>query len=335
MSNTIRQPGEWETHTACWLAWPSAANLWEENLRSAQSEFTSLCRAIADFGESLKILVPDQSSASDAERSLKGLPVQFYRIPFGDIWLRDTAPIFLKRSTGEGVASTFRFNGWGGKYELPHDSDVSIQVARAFGGARVEREWVLEGGSIESDGEGTLLTSRQCLLNPNRNPDLRQADIEGRLKEDLGAEKILWVTDGLVNDHTDGHIDTIVRFVAPGEVAVMVPSGDDGPNARIYAQIIDELTGQVDARGRTLKIHRIPSPGRVENEDGEIMPASYLNFYIANRGVVVPVYGTEHDEAAALALTALFPGRQVRALPAKAILSGGGAFHCITQQEPV
>lgn len=334
MSVSICQPGEWENHDACWLAWPSHENLWEENLPAAQSEFTALARAIAGYGEKLKVLVPTAKAKADAEAALSGVNAEFYMIPFGDIWLRDTGPIFMRGPKGQAIVASFGFNGWGEKYVLPHDREVSAAVAKASGQEVHSHDWILEGGSIESDGEGTILTSRQCLLNPNRNPKLSLLDVEAKLAVGCGVTKVLWVSEGLVNDHTDGHIDTIARFVKPGEVVCMKASGMDDPNAEIFQKIYIELSAMTDAQGRRLKVHQIPSPGFVTDEDEQVMPASFLNFYIANRGVVVPVYGTPYDAAAVEALKPIFPGREVIGLSAKAILSGGGAFHCISQQEP-
>jgi agmatine deiminase len=328
------QPAEWSAHRACWLAWPSHENLWQEDLPVAQEEFTALCRLIAEGGESLEILVPTPKARLDAERSLKGLPVRFHDIGFGDIWLRDTAPIFLKKGSTK-LAARFIFNGWGGKYVLPHDAEVSANVARASGIEARANDWVLEGGSVEVDGEGTCLTTRQCLLNENRNPKLGQTEIESRLKTGLGVEKILWLGDGLLNDHTDGHIDTIARFVAPGKVVCMKAPSTDDPNHEILEKIASDLAAMTDAKGRKLEVIRIPSPGQVFDEEGELMPASFVNFYIANKTVAVPVYGTPYDAEAVTAIARCFPGRKTVGLQAKAILTGGGAFHCITQQEPV
>jgi agmatine deiminase len=193
---------------------------------------------------------------------------------------------------------------------------------------------VLEGGSVEVDGEGTLLTTRQCLLNPNRNPSLDEKAIETRLREALGVTKVLWLTEGLRNDHTDGHVDTIARFVGPGVLVCMEPADDDDPNAKVLLAIAAELESMTDARGGPLRVVRIPSPGLVPGEDGEPMPASYVNFYIANHAVVVPTYGSPHDDAAVAAIGRLFPSRRTVGIDARAILSGGGAFHCITQQVP-
>ncbi|GLH73330.1 hypothetical protein GETHLI_18320 [Geothrix limicola] len=332
----IHQPAEWDRHSACWLAWPSHGHLWQENLASAQTEFAALCLAIAeDGGEDLDLLVQDDVAEAQARAALAPVlgQVRFHRVPVGDIWLRDTAPIFVKAG-GALQAACFRFNGWGGKYVLPGDDQVAPRVAALSGLPSRVHAWILEGGSVEADGEGTLLTTRQCLLNPNRNPGLDQAALEAALRKDLGAEKVLWLDEGLINDHTDGHIDTLARFVAPGVVVCMEARDAGDPNAATLARLASDLEAMTDARGRKLKVLRIPSPGALENEDGELMPASYVNFYIGNRSVVVPTYGTPHDEAAVAALAPLFPGRRVVGRSARAILSGGGAFHCITQQQP-
>jgi agmatine deiminase len=336
------QPPEWAPHDAVWLAWPSAEDLWQENLAPAQRAFTALCRAIADAdpntgaarGERIELLVPDEHARRAAMDQLEALAPRIHVIPFGDIWLRDTAPIFLSEADGRTVAACFAFNGWGGKYVLPGDDRVAARVASASGVPTQSHAWVLEGGSVEVDGEGTLLTTRQCLLNPNRNPQLDENAIEARLREALGVERVLWLTEGLRNDHTDGHVDTIARFVAPGVVVCMEPEDDRDPNARVLRAIAAELESLTDARGRALRVVRIPSPGLVVGRDDEVMPASYVNFYIANRTVVVPTYGSAHDDAAVSQIARLFPTRRTVGIDARAILTGGGAFHCITQQQP-
>jgi len=333
----VHQPAEWDRHSACWLAWPSHGHLWQENLAPAQAEFAALGVAIAeDGGEALDLLVQDEAAEAEARAALAPVisQVRFHRIPVGDIWLRDTAPIFVTTAEGNQAAACFRFNGWGGKYVLPEDDRVAGRIATHSGLPRLELGWILEGGSVEVDGEGTVLTTRQCLLNPNRNPGLDQAAIETALREGLGAEKVLWLDEGLINDHTDGHIDTLARFVAPGVVVCMQAQDATDPNAATLGRLAADLAAMTDARGRRLQVVRIPSPGVLENEDGELMPASYVNFYIGNRTVVVPTYGTPQDAPAVAALAPLFPGRRVIGRSARAILSGGGAFHCITQQQP-
>ncbi len=337
-----RQPAEWEMHESVWLAWPSHGELWLDNLKPAQDEFVAFCRAIADIepvsalvrGERLNILVPHETARLDAAKRLAGLPVKFFEIPFGDIWLRDTAPIFLKGPGATRAVASFTFNGWGQKYDLPHDPEVSARTAKASGLTTFSHNFVLEGGSIEVDGEGTCLTSKQCLLNENRNPGMDQAQIEKYLMEGLGVEKVLWFGDGLLNDHTDGHIDTIARFSKAGEILLMRATGKEDPNHDVLEALIKEAEQMTDAKGRKLKLHFIPSPGRVEDEDGRLMPASYLNFYISNTSVIVPTYGTQYDDDAVRAIASCFPRHKTVGLSALAILSGGGAFHCISQQQP-
>lgn len=333
----LHQPAEWERHSSCWLAWPSHGHLWQDNLAPAQAEWASLCVAIAEEGgEALDILVQDDAAEAEARKALAPVLAQVlcHRVPVGDIWLRDTAPIFVRDDSDRLQAACFHFNGWGGKYVLPDDDRVAERVAALSGLPRLDHGWILEGGSVEVDGEGTLLTTRQCLLNPNRNPGMDQAQIEAALREGLGAEKVLWLDEGLLNDHTDGHIDTLARFTAPGVVVCMEATDPGDPNAATLDRLAAGLAAMTDARGRRIQVVRIPSPGVVLDEEGEFMPASYVNFYIGNATVVVPTYGTPNDEAAVAALAPLFPGRRVLGRSARAILSGGGAFHCITQQQP-
>jgi agmatine deiminase len=326
-------------HEACWLAWPCAEDLWGEDIGPARESFVALCRAIAsapakELPETPNVLVPDDAQETAARRALRGVPAQFFRADYGDIWLRDTAPIFLRSDDGEITAARFRFNGWGGKYILPGDDRVSLEVAELSQKATRSFDWVLEGGSIEVDGRGTCLTTRQCLLNPNRNPGLNAETLERRLSDALGVSRVLWLDQGLLNDHTDGHVDTLARFVGPGRVVCMEARTSDDPNRRSLEAIARALTDFRDAPGRPLEVLRIPSPGSVIGRGGELMPASYVNFYIANHAVAVPVYGSPFDDQAVSAIAELFPGRRTIGIPAKALLSGGGAFHCITQQQP-
>ncbi len=337
---TAHQPAEWEPHAAVWTAWPSHGDLWLEDLQPAQAQVAALCRAVAHVdahgkarGEALKILACGEEAIFSAKRALSGTGAEIIPATFGDIWLRDTAPIFV-RVAGKLDAACFTFNGWGGKYVLDGDSDVAAFVAGQAGVPAVFNEWVLEGGSIDVDGQGTCLTTRQCLLNPNRNPNLTQTDIEARLKSSLGIEKLIWLGDGLANDHTDGHVDNIARFIAPGVVMCMEPSGADDPNRDALNTIIADLRAATDINGRKLEVVTVPSPGRVENDDGEVIPASSMNFYIGNTTVVVPLYGSETDEAAIAAIEKAFPDRRTVGLPAGRLITGGGSFHCITQQQP-
>ena len=338
----FHQPAEWAAHDAVWLAWPSHADLWgEDALIDAQAEVVGLAEAIADpddegrpRGERLEVLVRTDADERLARWKLGALGATTHRALYGDIWLRDTLPIFLTHRTKSArAAARFTFNGWGGKYVLRHDDGVAALVATRAGVALRRHAFVLEGGAVEMDGEGTLITTRQCLLNPNRNEAWTAETAERALAQSLGARKVIWLGDGLLNDHTDGHVDNVARFVAPGRVVCQAPSGADDPNVSALAAIADTLASATDAAGRRLEVVRIPSPGLVEDEDGEVVPASHMNFLIGQSTVVVPTYSA-HGDAAVRALAPLFPGRRVIGLPSNAILTGGGSFHCITQQEP-
>ena len=332
MTRDRRQPAEWEPHEACWAAWPSHAELWLDNLEPARRAHATMDRAIAE-GERLELLVRSEADEASARAALTGADVRYHRIAYGDIWLRDTAPIFTVEPAGGLTAVRFRFNGWGGKYLFSDDVVLSAQVAGAAHVADHELPIVLEGGAIDVDGEGTALTTRQCLLNPNRNPGLDEAAYARHLAPALGIARLVWLEDGLQNDHTDGHVDTIARFVAPGVVACMEPAQGD-PNRDALARVIQSVGATRDARGRALEAALVPSPGAVVDADGALMPASYLNFYIGNATVVVPTYGAANDDAAVAAVAALFPDRRTVGVDARAVLTGGGAFHCITQQQP-
>ncbi|HEX6244993.1 MAG TPA: agmatine deiminase family protein [Polyangiales bacterium] len=328
----FRQPGEWTLHRACWLAFPSDPALWPA-LDSVQASFAAMCRAISEgdaqgAGEQLEVLVVDAAAESQARELLSGLSARFHRVRFGDIWMRDIAPVFLVRPDGGLGSVRFRFNGWGGKYTYPGDDRVAGEVQALVEAEHYASSLVLEGGAVESDGAGLCLTTRDVALNPNRNPRMNQAQLEEGLLEALGAERVVWLERGLMNDHTDGHIDNIARFIAPGRALCMRASGADDPNR----EVLGEIEGALRAAG--LSVETLPSPGLVLGRDGQPIPASYLNFYIANRTVVVPVFGSIHDEAALRALEPLFPGRSVRPVQAKVLLEEGGTVHCITQQEP-
>lgn len=328
-------PAEWSPHAALWLGFPSHGELWEDNLEPAQAEAAALAKALAGPGEERVRLLVCGDAAEAAARALLGevAHVEIVRGQFGDIWLRDTGPIFLGDAETP-VAAAFRFNGWGGKYVLEGDDTVAEQLAAAAGAPMRRNDFVLEGGALDHDGFGTVLTTRQCLLNPNRNPGWTEAEAEAALAQALGARRVLWLGDGLANDHTDGHVDNLARFVAPGVVACPVAFGRDDPNAAVYDETARALASMTSARGAPLQVARIASPGRITNADGEVVPASHMNFIIANGAVIAPIYDEASAPFALEALRSLFPERAVIGLPSRALLTGGGSFHCITQQEP-
>jgi agmatine deiminase len=322
---TLPPPPEWAPHEAVWIGFPSDADLWEDDLIPAQFEVAAFAKAVYAEGKGEAIwLVAGNDVAAAKARSLAPFATVIVE-RFGDIWLRDTGAIV----TGSGEqrrAQGFRFNGWGDKYDLAGDDSIGERLAVAAGLPFAKADWVLEGGAIDGDGTGLFVTTEQCLLNPNRNPGFGKDEVEERLKRDLGATRIVWLGDGLLHDHTDGHVDNLARFGAPGRVAI--PEAVEGdPNATAYADAAEAL---LDA---DLEVVALPSPGLVE-QDGMPLPASYMNFYIGNAVVVMPQYGSPNDVPALEALQELFPDRKVIGLRADNVLTGGGSFHCISQQVP-
>jgi agmatine deiminase len=316
---------EWAPHKAVWIGFPSDPDLWLADLKPAEAEVAAFAAAVHADGRGEEVrLVAANDGAAGAARALAAFATIIVE-PFGDIWLRDTGPIVCGGG-GQRRAAGFGFNGWGGKYDLPRDDSIGERLAGSTGLPYAKADWILEGGAIDHDGTGTVITTEQCLLNPNRN-SLTRKEVEARLKRDLGFTRVVWLGSGLMNDHTDGHVDNLARFVAPGVVAIPTPAADD-PNVAVYEDAARRLA---DAG---LDIVTLPSPGRLENEEGDIIPASYMNFYIGNAAVVVPQYGADNDDAAVEAIRKLFPDRNAVGLRADHVLTGGGSFHCISQQVP-
>ncbi|AEI38582.1 MAG: agmatine deiminase family protein [Zymomonas mobilis subsp. pomaceae] len=324
---SYRQPAEWMPHSAVWIGFPSDESLWLEDLEPAQREVIAFAKAVYAEGAGEKVfLVAAHEEAAQKARQLIGEAAEVICHNFGDIWLRDSGPIFIANEQEKAVA-LFRFNGWGNKYDLEGDQTIGKALAADTGLSILEKDWVLEGGSIDNDGHGLVVTTEECLLNPNRNPDLSREDIALRLKNDLGFDQILWLKKGLLNDHTDGHVDNLARFVGFKHLVIPIAADESDPNRDIY----EEATRSAVDLG--IKVTRLPSPGKI-TLDEEIVPASYMNFYIGNAVVVVPLYDAKNDKAIIKALAPLFPDRQIIGLPAHHILTGGGSFHCISQQWP-
>ena len=321
-------PAEWSRHEAVWIGFPSDAELWLEDLHGAREQVADFARAVwADGrGERVRLVCADEAAA-DAALELH-TRAEIHILPFYDIWLRDTGPIVVRTEEQERAALDYRGNGWGGKYPSPLDDALAQKLAAASRLPHLPRTMILEGGAIDVDGAGLLVTTEQCVLNPNRNPALSREDIAAQLRFDFGVVRVLWLGDGLAGDHTDGHVDNLARFVAPCLLALPEADGPDDPNAAVYAD------AWARARDFGVKCVPLPSPGLVTDE-GEIVAASYMNFYIGNAAVIVPQHGRPNDAAAVKAIGALFPDRVAVGLPTNHVLTGGGSFHCISQQVPV
>ena len=327
-------PPEWAPQKAIWTAWPANEEEWNGDLASPRRDVAALIRALAPSNH-VRLLVAGAEAETSAHAALEGA-AELTPAHYGDIWLRDTGPIFA-RAGRDAIALRFRTNGWGGKFDLPGDDTIGDDVARLAHTPVRRFDFVLEGGAIEHDGNGTFLATRETLLNANRN-GWTEAQAEAALHDALGARKIVWLDRGLRNDHTDGHIDVLARFIGARRVVCQTPSGADDPNTDILEEIAQTLERATDACGQPFEVIRIPSPGLVLDDVGEILPASHLNFVIANGIVAVPVFGTLGAQGAIEALQAAFPDRDVLGLPSISLLgsgtAGGGSFHCITQQEP-
>jgi agmatine deiminase len=323
--SAVRMPPEWHPQQWLWIGFPHDPVEWPGFLPRAQEQIAAFANAVAESGQEVRLIVRDEANAARAAKLCSAL-VKLEQRRYGDVWLRDTGPLVVTRG-GRQVGKRFGFNGWGGKYVMDGDQQIGAELAKSAGLPVETADWVLEGGALDCDGSGLVATTEQCLLNPNRNPRLSRREIEARLASDLGFERVLWLGNGLINDHTDGHVDNLARFVASGVLALPRATGADDPNAAIYA----------DARARAeafgLAVREVPSPGRVET-DGRIEPASYMNFCITSRLVVVPTYGTRHDADGVAAVQELFPDREVVGILADAVLAGGGSFHCASQQMP-
>jgi agmatine deiminase len=324
--NAWHFPPEWHGQDWLWIGFPHDPVEWPGFLEAAQEQMAAFANAVADSGQPVRLLVRDAANEARA-RALCHERVVIERRVYGDVWLRDTGPLVMRDGAGGRRAQRFGFNGWGGKYLMQGDQTIGAEIAADAGLAITTADWILEGGALDCDGTGLVVTTEQCLLNPNRNPHLTRGDLELRLQRDLGFDRVLWLGDGLINDHTDGHVDNLARFVAPNVLALPTATGEDDPNAAIYA----DAKARAEAMG--VQVALVPSPGRVERE-GRIEPASYMNFAITTHLVVVPIYGTVHDAAGIAAIAALFPERKTIGIMADAILAGGGSFHCSSQQMP-
>ena len=326
-------PAEWHPHKRCWMAWPCRDALWGEGLDAARDAYAEVAKTIAEFEPVTMV-----ANAEDvAEVSLRcGSGVAALPLAIDDSWMRDTGPSFVIDGRGGLAGIDWRFNAWGGKAET-YDRDAAL-AGRLLEHLEVTRHaapLVLEGGSIHVDGEGTLMTSEQCLLNPNRNPGLTRAEIETHLRDYLGVRSIIWLGEGLVDDDTDGHVDNLACFVRPGAVLALTTADGEDANHAALQDNLARLRAARDAKGRELEILEVEQPAAATHPKGPRLARSYINFYIANGGIVMPSFEDPKDEAAFAVLSKCFPEHDMRQVPAGDIVLGGGGIHCITQQQPL
>lgn len=346
-------PAEFERHAGCWMLWPERCDNWRAGAKPAQEAFATVATAIS-LGEAVTVGV----SAAQFQNARARLPehIRVLEISANDAWARDTGPTFVVDARGRRRAVDWPFNAWGGLagglyFPWDRDDEVARKIAEIEGADRYRAPLVLEGGAVHVDGQGTCLTTEECLLNPNRNPHMSKSDIEAELRRYLGVTQVIWLGRGVYLDETDGHIDELACFVAPGHVALTWTNDRDDPQYEISLDALQRLRKARDARGRPLTIHKIHQPdplyvsaeeaqgldvreGTYPRRPGDRMPASYINFYVANRVVVMPLYDKRRDREAARVLARLFPTRRIMGVETREILLGGGNIHCITQQVP-
>lgn len=350
----FRMPGEFEEHEKCYILWPERGDIWHHNAYNAQKTFADVANAISRFEN---VVVGVSEEYYNGAVSLLNKSVKVVKIPHDDSWARDVGPTFVKNNNGEVRGVDWKFNAWGGlcgglysSWEI--DDKVAEKILKLESINRYSTEdFILEGGSIHVDGEGTLLTTKQCLLNENRNPQLNQQEIENYLMEYLNVEKIIWLDKGLYNDETDGHIDNICCFAKPGEVVLAWTDDENSPNFDICRDAYNILTKSKDAKGRSFVVHKLllPEPvyfseeeklgliskkGTREIDINDPLPASYVNFYICNKAIIMPIFNDPKDKVAIENLKKIFPQREIIPIYSREIILGGGNIHCITQQQP-
>jgi agmatine deiminase len=336
-------PAEWRRHQATWLSWPKDPLTWPDRVPQVEDIFLQMMAALAPH-ETVNLLV-DNAEAEQGVRSCCNFPgaenVRFHQVPTVDSWIRDYGPSFLVNTKGELAYNDWIFNAWGNKYEeLKQDDSIPERLQSLLRVPRFEPRIVMEGGSIEVNGAGVVMTTEQCLLNPNRNPDLNRDEIEQYLREFLGVQKVLWLGEGIVGDDTDGHIDDIARFVSATTIVCALEEDPTDANYKLLQENLERLQRATDANGRAFDIVTVPMPDIVgaSNETTprhlDRLPASYANFYIANKVVLLPIFGQANDTRALEILQGLFADRRVVGINCEPLVWGMGTIHCVTQQQP-
>jgi agmatine deiminase len=349
----FRMPAEWEPHDGCWMIWPERPDNWRWGAKPAQLAYAAVAEAITP-GDPVTMAVSD--AQFEHCRSLLSPSIRVVEMTTDDAWIRDSGPTFVLGPDGSRRAVDWIFNAWGGLdgglyFPWDRDERVARKVCEIEGADRYPAPIVLEGGSVHVDGEGTVLTTEECLLNPNRNPGHARAQIEELLCEYLGAEKVVWLGRGVFNDETDGHVDNIACFARPGVVLLTWTDDESDPQHEISRDALERLEAATDAKGRSFEVVKLPSPGPMEIGDdeadgvdaiagtkprrpGDRLAGSYVNFYLADGRLVAPLLDERFDDEAFEVLAACLPEREVVGVPAREILLGGGNIHCITQQVP-
>jgi agmatine deiminase len=338
----FRMPAEWHRHKATWLTWPKDPETWPDRVDQVEEVFLQMMAALAPH-ETVNLLVDDEPTEAHVRARCPfdaAGNVHFHRIKTVDSWIRDYGPNFLLRDDGEIAYNDWGFNAWGNKYEeLKRDDQIPKLLEPVLRLPRFEPGIVMEGGSIDVNGGGCVLTTEQCLLNPNRNPEFSKTQIEQRLKDYLGVTKVLWLGEGIVGDDTDGHIDDIARFVARDVIICVREDDPEDANYELLEENFRKLQRMADAHDRPFEILSLPMPGIVggtstDNRNLERLPASYANFYIANNVVLAPVFGHKNDNRAVETLQRVFPDRQIVPINCEPLVWGMGTIHCVSQQQP-
>jgi agmatine deiminase len=348
----FRMPSECEPHSEIWMAWPERTDNWRNGAKPAQKVFIEVAKQIS---ESTPVTM--LCSAAQYDNAVSRLPenVRVLEVSTDDSWMRDIGATYVVNDAGERRGVDWEFNAWGGFVDglynpWNRDDQVAQKMCEVTGDSRYRAPIVLEGGSIHADGEGTLYTTEECLLHESRNADLSKEEISAVLCDHLGVEKIIWLPRGLYNDETNGHVDNIIHVVKPGEVVLTWCDDENDPQYEISREAYDCLTSQVDAKGRQIKVHKLPMPGPLfmeaeeaagidiaegmEREAGERLAASYANYLITNKQIVLPLLDKRYDDEVKAILERLYPGYKINGVEAREILLGGGNVHCITQQVP-
>ncbi len=330
-------PAEWEPHEATWLSWPKKDGIsFPGTYEKIMPVFAKIVDSLAE-SEEVRINVADQAAEDFVRSVIKDVRhnhVRFFHIPTNEPWCRDHGPIFVVRDKAPKLAIVdWGYNAWGFKYPpFDLDDDVPIRISERLNLPIYSPDMILEGGSIDVNGEGALLTTTSCLLNPNRNPEMNQSQIESMLKANLGVKQILWLGDGIEGDDTDGHIDDICRFIGPQHVVLTLEEDYEDENYMALQDNLSRLTEQ-KVGGKSLKVTRLPMPSKLVR-DGMRLPASFANFYIANKAVLVPSFSDPNDKLVKCILQSAFPDREIVQIDCRELIWGLGAFHCLTQQQP-